>query len=222
MKIHELIEQVQVSLGTMGKFIPMGCQLIAQPSAFFWNRSRHRESRQREALEILAVNVVCLACLYYGVVASILPVKSLEVFFLATLSFNVANLFCMSAIYAALAKVSNWSSSFRLHLWNVLCTTPVLCIVALLTPDYSEAWTRQLVEGKAVNLSALAKIEMAFVVIGYLWVARTVYASLRHNNTGYGWFRAASVAAVGFAGTMTFLAFPLASGYARLLRVLVA
>lgn len=218
MKIQEMIEQVVQALS---RFVPTACEVAGRPTGFFWDRSRNQEARRREALEILSITAVCLAYLYYLVFTAVRPVKSAEAFFFAAVVFNVANLFYMSAIYASLAKIADWGSSFRLHLWNVLCTTPVLCIVALVTPDYSEAWTRQMAEGRVIELSLSAKVQMWVVVAGYLWMARTVFASLR-QNAGYGRLKSFSVAAVGFGVTMVFLASPLASAYVRLLRTLTA
>jgi hypothetical protein len=221
MKMDDLVKQADTSMQAIGRIVLITGQLIARPSQFFWERSRDPEARRREANGLLAFSVAWLAWLYYLVVASVRPVKSLEVYCFASVVFNVANLVCMAGIYALLARLACSRVPFRLHLWNVLCTTPILCLTALLTQDHSEAWTRQQVEGTAVELGGLAAAGPWLVLLGYAWIARLVYASLRHN-VGVGWFKAALVSCAGFALTLLFVAFPLTSGYVRLLKVLTA
>lgn len=216
-----LIKQLGTTLQTLEKLLPITGQLLRQPSEFFRWKSERADARRREALDLLGLSVVWLIGLYYVTVAAVRPVKGLDVYFFSTLMFNVGNLLCMGSIYASLAWLADPRKRFQLHLWNALCTTPILGVVALLTQDYSAAWTRQLIEGRAVELIGWAWCGPWIVLFGYAWCARLVYAALRYN-TGFGWFRAASVAVVGFGVTMAFLAFPLTAGYVRLLTALTS
>ena len=219
--MDNVIKQLRTTLQTLENLLPIIGQLLRQPSDFFRWRSERADARRREALDLFASSIVWMIGLYYVNLASARPVKELHVYLFATFMFDVGNLLCMAGIYAGLAWLVDPRKRFQLHLWNVLCTTPILGLVALVTQRYSAAWTRQLIEGGVAEFTWWAATGPWIILAGYAWCARLVYAALR-NNAGFGRFRAASVAVVGFGGTLAFLEFSLKESYVLLLKALTS